>query len=137
MPDVTASFEYQVPTGYVGVLRGFSMSPNKVLNVLNIGSRAPNFYFRVTIFKDGSAAPQFKDMWMPQVIDYYELPTHIICSEGGTLGIQCTYKSELGTDTGGSSDTVYIGFNLYGQLLLSRGLPANQEIGNVILGGGY
>ncbi len=107
---------YDIPNGFVAVTRGFRYFTDPI-----IISPVPDNGITFTLIADSIAVPNYTEVLMP-----YDEPNFVPCyaltNPTKRIGIRITYPN-----TGGQQGTVNMTVQLYGNLLLSRGLPVQYE----------
>lgn len=116
-----AEFFYTVPSGYTGVWRNFSYTPNDFF----VPPPQDTLEFdgiKITLLRDNVVIPDFESMQLGQSAGF--TPCFVIGVEGTQftirLDVSDAYLSEVG-------DATYL-FSINGTNLLTRGLPPEFEI---------
>lgn len=126
-------YRYTVPEGYVGVLRGFSYSASvyteRSLSSLDNGDfSAP---VASTLLIDSLIVPDYESMDLGQSANF-QIPTFVIALAGQTFILRTVHDASIITAIhaalGGRDSVINTRATLYGQILLSRGLPSQFEI---------
>lgn len=113
----TAVFDFQVPEGLVGFLRGFRYLLHPV------PATAGPLSFRTSLTLDGVVVPDYNDMGLGPVQDDF-VPTFVIANQLQRIG--ATFRI-TGAFTAPATDLV---FQFYGQFKLADGRPAKDQVGN-------
>lgn len=131
----TISFKNFAP-GFVAILRQFSVQMRGIVTNQPVSEGE----FALAFIVNGSAVPfvtgpgtvtntdgvQLPADQMRVFCQLINFPTHVIVPEGGTLGVQISNPIPIAND-----QEVKIHTELYGNVLQSRGLPANFEVGTL------
>jgi len=125
-PEVSViSHSFLIPQGRTGVLHGFSLSANQLITP----GAGRNIFdeFLTTLFLDGSPVTNYIEM--PLGLQTNTLPTEVIGNAGQIFTIQTRWaEPDFGSTV---QANIVLQFTLYGQLLLTRGLPTKWETGNI------
>lgn len=130
-PAVSVVFNYTVPAGFVGILRGFKyrssinifgLDFNPAFNVSRITVGAPGYVSALgTGVTAGTNDPQYTNMRYGDYMSDY-MPCYIICPPSQTITLFLE-----------SNNVLYIGAtwqaHFYGNLLLSDGVPSKMQPG--------
>ena len=117
-----ASSTFIVPDGYVGILKGFRYYVN---NILNIGTNE----LSVTIINDSVNLNNYDLMELQQINNNF-VPVYGVSNPLKEIGIRISHPAPVVYV--GRDETVTINIELYGNLLLSRGIPSQYEPANLI-----
>lgn len=127
----TLTFTHTIPNGYIGILRGF-----KYKALALAGFRAVSFdnntdffdIFSITLLNDNIIVPNFEQMKLGQVANVM-IPTHVIGNENKsfTLKLEASDYYMNTVINALLTSNMRVSFELYGNHLLSRGLPVNFE----------
>lgn len=148
-----SSLFFTVPEGYTCILRGVKYSLNvqdglstNVVSGLPGERGAPNngeFFmpeadeslgcnFFLSVLINGSAQPDYTDVPQVNIWQNDFLPAYIIAEAGQIVELRLgLLRLTDALDTLTSEMTAYVSMGMRGNLLLSRGLPANLEPGNI------
>lgn len=119
---ITQNFNYFVPGGYIAVLRGFHYEIE-----VPVG-QADRDTFRVSILVNDIIQLGYENLELGQVTPKY-VPTFILVPLGGKLTTRLIFDGQDVADSNVTDLPVFI--ELYGNLLLSQGVPLPFEIGNL------
>lgn len=117
----TKSISFQVPDGYVGIIRGFRYF---LTRFLNIEDRSMS----VTVIADSVPLNNYDLMSLEQIINDY-IPVYGISNPLKTLGLNITHPAPIDLL---DEENVGCRVEIYGNLLLSRGIPSQYEPANMI-----
>lgn len=120
-PTGTAQFLFTVPSGYVAVLRGFKYALQTIFTPFN------RSWVTCTVNINGSAVQNYNALQLGQVVNDL-VPIHAIAKEGDIIEIAVTILAAILPP---GTITIDVAAEMHGNLLLSRGLPSNFEIGNI------
>ncbi len=119
---IVQEFDYFIPGGYIGVLRGFRYEIETPVG------QADRDTFRVSILVNDIIQLGYENLKLGQEQDRY-VPTFILAPLNGKLTLRLTFNGQDVADSGITDLPVYS--ELYGNLLLSQGVPLPFEIGNI------
>lgn len=119
---IVTNFNYFIPGGYVGVLRGFHYEVETPIGT------ADRSTFRCSILVNDIIDLGYENLFLGQVTPKYE-PCFILVPLGGKLTFRFILTGDDVADAGVSDLPVYV--ELYGNLLLSQGVPLPFEIANL------
>lgn len=123
---IQVNFDYFIPGGYVGVLRGFHYELEEPVLTADRNS------VKVSILVNDIIQLGYDNMLLGQVNGdgMYYTPTFILAPLGGKLTLRLLLEGQDFVDGGAGSDfPIYS--EMYGNLLLSQGVPLPFEIGNM------
>lgn len=120
---LTMSFPYQVPPNRVAIVRGFRYEVTPEV------SNALLSYYSLSFTLDGIYVQGYTNLNLGQTLPAYR-PCHIIVNQESVITAILTLNVTLWTLA--PSVTLTGNFEFYGNLLLSRGLPANFEPGEIM-----
>lgn len=132
--EVNTSFP--VPQGYTGVLRGFSYEADVIADFVFLTIIDPTklgfIPVKSTLLVDELRVPDYVEMDLGQSVDSF-MPTFVLANPGQNFTLRLLYDIDLANallPDGVVPDIsqVNIHMQLYGNLLLSRGLPKQFEI---------
>ncbi|MES9859103.1 MAG: hypothetical protein ABW166_21330 [Sedimenticola sp.] len=112
---------FQVPDGYIGIIRGFRYF---LTRYLNIEARA----MTVGIIADSVILNEYDNMELEQIVNDF-IPVYGISNSLKNIGVKIKHPYPI--DILGE-ETVQCRVQLYGNLLLSRGIPAQYEPANSV-----
>ncbi len=115
----TLSGGFIVPDGYIGLVRGFRLF---VSNMLNTEERL----LIVSLISDGVIVNNYDNIALPRILNSV-IPCYGISNALKQIGLKIAHPRSTS-----GSETVLIDVELYGNLLLSRGIPAQYEPANSI-----
>lgn len=134
---LTANFSFTIPQGFVGVLRGFSYQPDVFAEF------APDFFIQTndtstptfvpvtsSLLINELTVPEYDSMDLGQAVEPF-FPTFALGLGGQQFKLRITYDRDVAVGAVCSVDnlkTFGVRGQLYGNLLLSRGLPRQFEI---------
>lgn len=123
--EIPADFSFTVPQGYVAVLRGVAWDFS-IPSLADEGSPSPdyNYTFTVRLQVDGIAVPNYDDIAGFGAFLNDLVPCYVLANEGQTITLSVRITSD-------NALTIGVNQKLYGNLLLSRGLPTNFEPGSL------
>lgn len=111
-------FDYTVPSGYVAILRGFKFH-NETIEYPDISS-----YVTTSILIEGIVQPDYSRLPLGQTSGGM-IPIHAMASESKIISIQVHPTIGFAFNTTENTQTFIV--TLFGNLLLSRGLPLEFE----------
>jgi len=114
-----ASFEYTVPQGFIGILRAFRYEVDLVVPTPTLN------FFLTTLFINDSPVDDYVQIGLGQTVNNF-IPTYLVAEPGSIFKIELTLGSAVPSLTANKTLLMF----LYGNNLLSRGLPARLEPGN-------
>lgn len=114
---------YQVPQGYTGVWRGFSFEPSGYLVYGGLDDDSIFTDVKCTLLVNGIIIPDYENMLLGQDAEF-NMPTFVIGNEGQIFTIRIDVTNDYLNNVG----DIFYRFTLYGQNLLTRGLPKQFEI---------
>lgn len=117
-PD-TNEILFQVPDGYTGVLRGFKYTAFPII-VPDAGATPV-----VTVIADGVNLVNYTDLILPLSFTDF-VPVYGLSNALKTIGLRITYPDPVDSSVL-PDDDIIVTVTLYGNLLLSRGLPIQYE----------
>lgn len=120
----TISFDYFIPGGYIGVLRGFHYEFElAVATVERTG-------ILCSILVNDIVQVGYEDMTLGQItVDPQLQPTFILVPLSGKLTLKLVFDGTPYVDGGVPIQSFFV--KLYGNLLLTQGVPLPFEIGNL------
>lgn len=130
---LTATAEFEIPQGFTGVLRGFSYQPHIVVEFTNtfyVDTETVSFVpITSTLLIDELVIPDYNLMDLGQSVEF-NLPLFSIATAGQKFKLRLTYDVDVAIAAicVMGAKTFHISTQLYGNLLLSRGLPREFEI---------
>ena len=110
----TEEGSFQVPNGYIGVMKGFRYSFNPPLSILED--------LKVTVLSDDVAVNNYSQIVLPQNVNDF-IPIYTISNSLKTMGLRIEHPQQ----SYGLVATTKCSVELYGNLLLARGIPAPYE----------
>ncbi|MES9855931.1 MAG: hypothetical protein ABW166_04915 [Sedimenticola sp.] len=117
---VTDSNTFTVPDGYIGIVRGFRYFVSNVVDVLGET-------FLVSLIANSTIVTNYDNMALPQIINA-PIPCYAISNYLKNIGLKITHPSSRS----GAGGDVLIRVEMYGNLLLSRGIPSQYEPANYV-----
>ncbi len=131
--NLDAELVYTIPEGFTGVWRGFRFKP-AIIAAFNDGEKRAGLEFdavRVTCFINNTVVPDYDGLKLGQVSDF-RFDTFVLGNSGQEFKIQIVYSSDIADRmsngaTGSGSPTAIL-MEMYGNNLLTRGLPKAFEI---------
>jgi len=127
----TISLTRNVPNGYVGILRGFRFGAFSPLAFPANESRYPDMgeLITATLLKDNVIIPGYDNIQVGQIQNEL-IPVHSLVNENKTFTIKLkasNYYMEAINEHIGFNIPYYFSIEMYGNELLSRGLPLEFE----------
>ena len=119
--SVIDSDTFTVPDGYVGVVRGFRYFVN---NMLNLGDQ----FLLVTLISDGVPVNNYDKVPLPQIVNDF-ISCYGISNPLKTIGLTIEHPEPAHFTL---IEDISIRVELYGNLLLSRGIPSQYEPTNSV-----
>lgn len=143
-----AEMDYIVPSGYTAILRGFSYRPTLTLiwSGWDLGYGSPLDAVTMSILIDNVPVPDYENMIFGQdITDTIKsgiFPTHILIPPNKKLTLRLSasarYLDQLSLALGMAGQNMQEWYDyqmtMYGNLLLSRGLPTEFEVMSQITG---
>jgi len=135
----TLSVDYTVPVGYTGILRGFQFFSQLVPEIPTgqlfqpSASLVPSMFTltSVSILLDGSVQPDFNNLPFGAIMDTPQ-ECFIIAGELQKITLQVTfsqlYVDSVSIASGVGTKVIPVLLSLYGNNLLTRGLPKAFEV---------
>lgn len=120
-----ASLTFQIPKGYIGILRGFSWSFNDNLPYGISATPPNNFEFQAAIYVEDTVQEDFDDLGNLGIFLNEYQPTYILANELKNLELRLTPITDTGT-----ASSAEVTLKIYGNLLLRKGIPLPFEPGN-------
>ena len=117
----TETLLFNVPDGYVGVIRGFRYHLSRFLNIEDRS-------MTVSVIADGVVLNNYDNMLLEQIVNDF-IPVYGISTGLKNIGLIITHPHPIEILT---AETVGCRVELYGNLLLSRGIPSQYEPTNSI-----
>ncbi|MES9858991.1 MAG: hypothetical protein ABW166_20675 [Sedimenticola sp.] len=114
----TESNSFTVPDGYIGVVRGFRYFVSNVVDVFG----EP---FLVSLIANSTIVSNYDNMALPQILNA-PIPCYAISNYLKNIGLKINHPPVRG----GLDRDVEIRVEMYGNLLLSRGIPSQYEPAN-------
>lgn len=118
---VTEEDTFIVSDGYVGLIRGFRYFISNIQNL-------DNDSLLVSVLSDSVPLNNYDNMLLPQIVNDF-IPTYGISNPLKNIGLRITHP--IPPNLVGIT-TVQIRVELYGNLLLSRGIPSQYEPTNSV-----
>lgn len=135
------STTYTIPSGYTAVWRGFRYCPTGLMD-FRVGvktgcSDSATEILNVSLFYNGNAVPDFANMQMDQACTQ-GFPVYVLGESGGEFTLEITTSNNLWYSFASydSLDDIHFRTELFGHLLLSRGLNLPFEISSQNIIGG-
>ena len=123
--------EYTVPEDRVAVIRGYAFMMHPFLSGLGgAGGFLPSSdsIIHMSVRINSTSVPGYTGINYDSVVARYA-PCHIICPPGSV--VQFSFQITVPTGVFVNTDPVNITFEMYGNLLKSRALPPEFEVGNL------
>lgn len=117
----TQTVLFEVPDGYVGVIRGFRYF---LTRFLNIEDRS----MTVSVIADSVTLNNYDNMLLEQIVNDF-IPVYGITTGLKNIGLRITHPFPIDIL---NEENVQCRVELYGNLLLSRGIPSQYEPANSI-----
>lgn len=117
----TKSISFQVPDGYVGIIRGFRYFLTRFLNIEDNS-------MSVTVIADSVPLNNYDLLSLEQIVNDY-IPVYGISNPLKALGLNITHPAPIDLL---DEENVGCRVEIYGNLLLSRGIPSQYEPANMI-----
>jgi hypothetical protein len=129
----TLTLQYVVPPGFTGVLRRFAFEPSIFGAFTDTEKRAGTEWdgVLVSLKVQGINVPDYQNLMLGQSADIL-MDAFVLAGEGQTLELVLKYSSAMITKMG--DDTAVL-MRMYGNNLLTRGLPTPFEIATQIKSG--
>ncbi len=117
----TQTSTFQVPDGYIGIIRGFRYYLSRYLNIENRS-------MTVSVIADGVVLNNYDNMLLEQIVNDF-IPVYGISISLKNIGLKIKHPEPIDIL---DEETVQCRVELYGNLLLSRGIPAQYEPANSV-----
>lgn len=117
----TETLLFNVPDGYVGIIRGFRYHLSRFLNLEDRS-------MTVSVLADGVVLNNYDNMLLEQIVNDF-IPVYGISTGLKDIGIRITHPAPIELL---DAETVGCRVELYGNLLLSRGIPSQYEPTNSV-----
>lgn len=130
LPEKTImTLEYTIPQGFVGVWRGFRFEPPLFVAFTDTEKRAGDEInaVTVTLFIDNIIVSDYSNLVFGQSADI-ELSTFVVANAGQKFKLQLTVSAKVLSLVASGSDTASYRMEIFGNNLLTRGLPTPFEI---------
>lgn len=129
-PSPVIEVSYTVPGGYTGVWRKFSVTPAFIPS-FGRGEKLNGQIFeqiKYTLLVNQTVVPDYEDMSLGEVVNMFNLDTFVLGLEGQTFTVRATYGIQVAIGACGLNNNFHVNVGIYGNNLLTRGLPLAFQI---------